>query len=392
MGDGPIGDEVIAQGGVMQQVKTAYTTAISVQQPRNIELVTQALMAESRMAGELFYYGWGAGKNRIEGGSVHLATTAARCWGNCAITAEPVQDAGDSWIFTTTFIDLETGFTISRQFRQSKKSEVYGKHDSERKDDIRFQIGQSKSARNVIFNALPKWLIDKARVQAQAGVREKLQRYIDSNGIAAAVDIVVKELAKHGIRPEAICAKYSIASPAALQVEHLVALRGDITALQTGQDTSESLYPDVDGDALAAQVNKKAAKPKPKSNKKPTKPEPKPAVKPDPADEVVDVESDAEPTFEHREPPTGTAEAAATAMEHAQTAPVTEPSPADDAALEKESLETMQLDNYLQAIEQATDNPKLAELQLRAEKDRQISSPAFTRIKKAATARSMDLG
>ena len=31
-----------------------------------------------------------------------------------------MQETPDAWIFTGHFIDLETGFTLSRQFRQSK--------------------------------------------------------------------------------------------------------------------------------------------------------------------------------------------------------------------------------------------------------------------------------
>src|SRR5688500_13680055 len=92
----------------LQQVKTGYTTAIAVQQPRQLAVVTKRLLAEANMAGESFYYGWGAGKERIEGPSIGLAMAAARCFGNSAVDMLPVQETPESWIMTSVFIDLET--------------------------------------------------------------------------------------------------------------------------------------------------------------------------------------------------------------------------------------------------------------------------------------------
>ena len=108
----------LQQGGALQRTGTGYSTAIRVQEPRNLQIKRKQLLAEARMAGESFYYGWGAGKNKVLGPSIGLAMSAARLWGNCAVDMAPVQDTPDSWIFTAQFIDLETGTTISRQFRQ----------------------------------------------------------------------------------------------------------------------------------------------------------------------------------------------------------------------------------------------------------------------------------
>lgn len=261
-------EATMESGGAMQQIRTKYSTAVAVQQPRNIESVSKRFMQEARLAGEAFYYGWGAGKNRIEGPTIGAAMAVARCWGNCAIEMEPMQETKDAWIFTANFVDLETGFTVGRQFRQSKKWTVYGKHDDERKDDIRFQIGQSKAARNVACAALPRWLMDNAMAEAKAGVREKIQRYIDSHSIADAVDVVVKELKKLGVTPGQVCEKFSVAQPSGLTIEHLVIARGDITALQAGQERAETLYPTGEGE-VAARFSAPLKKPTPPADKEP---------------------------------------------------------------------------------------------------------------------------
>lgn len=235
--------EVLATGGAMMQTRSSYATAVQVQRPRSLTQVMRRLEEEAALAGEGFYYGWGAGKDRIEGPSIELAQSAARCWGNCAIEMLPIQETIDAWIFTAVFVDLETGFTLPRQFRQSKNWTVHGKLDLERKADIRFQIGQSKAIRNVILNALPGSLINKAMDRAKSGVMETIERLVKEKGMAAAIDIAYRALAKVGVKEERILPKLGIVKREGTTVEHLVILSGDLRAIQTGQETAEALFP-----------------------------------------------------------------------------------------------------------------------------------------------------
>jgi hypothetical protein len=252
-----VASETLAQGRALQQTRTQYATAVSVQKPRKLPDVQRRVLEEAQLAGEDFYYGWTAGGERIEGPSVDLALSAARCWGNCAVEPMPVQDAGDSWIFTAAFVDLETGFTLSRQFRQSKNSKVHGKLDEERKADIRFQIGQSKAIRNVVLNALPPSLINRAMAAAKEGVRQKIEAYVADKGLPAAVDYVVRALAKCGVTEAAILEKFGAAKRSAIDIDHLVILRGDLTALENGRERVEALYPAAAKEAATDRVKEK---------------------------------------------------------------------------------------------------------------------------------------
>jgi hypothetical protein len=279
---------VVASGQTLQQVRASYATAVAVQQPRSLPVVQSKLLDEAMMAGDLCYYGWGAGKDKIEGPSIKLAAMAARCWGNCATEMQPMQETADAWIFTAAFIDLETGFTMTRQFRQSKKWTIYGKFDAERKDDIRFQIGQSKAIRNVIINVIPAWLIDKAIAKAKEGVRLKIQKCIDDEGLPAAVSYIIDGLKKEGVSEERLLAKSGVAKRTALDIDHIVQLRGDLAALQTGQDTAEAVFPtEAPGSELADGLEKEAAE-KAKDKTKPT-PEPDAAATEPDADKVAAV-------------------------------------------------------------------------------------------------------
>lgn len=235
--------DLVARGDTVQQIRTPYSTAVSVQRQRDIFDVEKRVTKEAQMLGEKFYYGWGSGKDRIEGMSIKGAMIVARCWGNCAVEPLPIQETADSWIMSAMFIDLETGFTLGRQFRQSKRWTVYGKHDAERKDDMRFQIGQSKAARNVIGNALPEWLIDKAIEAARSGVRANIEKLIAAKGIVHAVDKALAEFEKVGVTEAVILDKLGLAKRSAIELEHLVMLKGDLTAIQTGQERAEELFP-----------------------------------------------------------------------------------------------------------------------------------------------------
>ena len=258
--DSAAGD-IVSSGGTLQQTRTSYTAAVAVQRPRQLKKVHDQLMQEAALAGESFYYGWGAGDNRVEGPSVDLALAAARYYGNCAVELAPVQDLPDAWVFTATFIDLETGFTLSRQFRQSKAWIVHGKLDAERKMDVRFQIGQSKATRNVILNAVPGFLIDHALDAAKAGVRNKIEKYVSDKGLPAAVDLALRALAKAGIKEERVLNKFDLGSKKALTVENLVILRGNLTAIETGRERASDLFPDVQAGKVAEEKLQTAAKP-----------------------------------------------------------------------------------------------------------------------------------
>lgn len=229
--------------GPIQKVQTQYTTAIAVQQPRDLRRVERMAMDEAAILGEDAYYAWGAGQDRIEGPSKELAMTLVRVYGNCAIDLGEVQETKEAWIFTAKFIDLETGFTMSRQFRQSKGWTVYGKLDQARKEDIRFQIGQSKAVRNVILNAVPGWLVKRAMDKAKGGVREKIEKAINEKGLEKVQIAYLDVLKSKGATPERVLESMGRKNAAQLSLEDLVILAGSLAALTSGADTVEDLFP-----------------------------------------------------------------------------------------------------------------------------------------------------
>ena len=275
----------------MQKVQTQYTTAIAVQKPRNLNDVCNRVLQESALLGSDAYYGWGAGKDRVEGPSKDLAMMLVRCYGNCALDMGEVQETRDAWIFTAKFIDLETGFTMSRQFRQAKGWQVHGKFDAARKDDIRFQIGQSKAIRNVVLNALPSWLVNKGLDKAKGGVREAIEERIGKHGLPAVQAKYLELLTEHGASNEIVLQAMGRTNAAQLSTEDLVILAGNYAALKAGAETVETLFPikSKEVETPAADPNRSKVENLAAAIKKPTgaaKPKEEPPIS-DPADQAA---------------------------------------------------------------------------------------------------------
>lgn len=234
---------MVENGGTLQRLQTQYATAITVQKPRSLPVIEKGVAEEAALIGEDGFYAWGVGKNRIEGPSVELAMMIARHWGNAVIEMLPVQESRDAWVFTAAFVDLEAGLTVQRQFRQSKKWKVYGKFDEERKDDIRFQIGQSKAMRNAILRSVPSWLINRALDIAKGGVREAMQKRIGETCFEEVQDSALLALSELGVTEEDVLRVFDRPTKRALTLEDLVILSGNIRALKTGSETKDVLFP-----------------------------------------------------------------------------------------------------------------------------------------------------
>ena len=233
----------IPEEGSIRKVQTPYTTAIAVQQPRTLAEVQRRGIEEATLLGEDGFYAWGEGKNHVEGPSKHLAMALVRCFGNCAVDLGEVQETGDAWIFTATFVDLETGFTLARQFRQSKVWTVFGKLDDARKEDVRFQIGQTKAVRNVVLNAMPQWLTRRMMDACKGGVRERIEKAIEEFGLEKVQQKAISSLNGLGAPTENVLAYMGKKNVASLTVEDLVLLSGCKAALESRQETPEAMFP-----------------------------------------------------------------------------------------------------------------------------------------------------
>jgi hypothetical protein len=176
----------LEQSGGMTRTDLGFQQAVSVHKPRDLQKVMDKVLFEAMRMGEDFVYAWrqyskeekdrnpnGDGKVLIEGLSIDGAMILARNWGNCACLPQLVQETQSHYLFQASFIDIESGYTTIRLFRQRKSGVIGGKMDEDRKEDITFQIGQSKAIRNAIDKAIPSWMRDEAIEAAKQNAAKK---------------------------------------------------------------------------------------------------------------------------------------------------------------------------------------------------------------------------
>lgn len=233
----------LPQGTGMVQTRTPYVAAMQVLKPRDMEAVEKSILRQATLMGEKAAYGWGAGKGRVEGISIRMAMIMFNAFGNMTIVAEPVQETTEAWIFTHYIVDLQTGSSAPRQWRESKRSKVEGNLDSERKDAIRFNRGQSKNIRNVIVNRIPFWLNQKVIEEARRGARDRLAKYIDQNGLAAAQTYIIEQLKRYGVMEAHVLEKMGKAELKGLDIDDLVMLKADLVAIESGEEHASTLFP-----------------------------------------------------------------------------------------------------------------------------------------------------
>jgi|GEM_PF-1529549 len=233
-------EQVIYGGNTMQQVRTAYTTAVSVQQPRSIAKIANNVFEEARLAGKSFYYRWKVnskdGPKVVEGPSIDMTMALCRHYGNMANEVE-VTETSTHFLFKATFIDLESGFSSPRLFRQ-RKNQNTGMKDADRQEDIIFQIGQSKAIRNAVRNAMPAWLIERAIEIATDAELNKTNK----ENIHLARQKVIEFFGGYGVTADRIEAERD--RPVDQWTpQDIVDLRGMATALKEGRIGPDELFP-----------------------------------------------------------------------------------------------------------------------------------------------------
>lgn len=172
----------------------------------------------------------------IEGPSARFAEVVASAWGNCRAGARVVADDGEFVTAQGAFIDLERNVAITYDV-QRRVTDKKGRRYSADMIGVTANAACSIALRNAILKGVPKafWsdIYDLARRTVAGDVKDLATRR------AAAM----KAFAIYGVQPPAIFAVLGIAGAEDITLDHLVALRGMLTALKDGDSTPEQLFP-----------------------------------------------------------------------------------------------------------------------------------------------------
>lgn len=152
--------------------------------PRDTAKVLRDINALAKAAGPDWYYripfkDRKTGKTTyVEGPSIKLANDVARLYGSCEVNPWVSGEGLDYWEFTARFIDLESGYAMTRVFRQRKDAAKIGGESAGRNMEASFSIGISKAIRNVVVNALQTYT-DYAFEEARNSLVEKIGNDIE---------------------------------------------------------------------------------------------------------------------------------------------------------------------------------------------------------------------
>lgn len=180
----PLEGQVLAPAVITHAAPPALVHGAQlVLKPRVIKNVLQAINAEAQAGGPDWFYSIPFKNKRtgqtdyVEGPTIKLANAVAKLYGNCNIDPWCSSEGLDYWEFSARFIDLESGYAMTRLFRQRKDAAKIGGGDAGRNMEASYSIGVSKAIRNVIVNALTTYT-DYAFQQARDSLVERVGKDI----------------------------------------------------------------------------------------------------------------------------------------------------------------------------------------------------------------------
>lgn len=168
------GEAMISEGAVMLQVTQREMRAVSVQVPRDLKKVRDAVLDELKHAPEMASRGFfnkPAGNQTITGPSIHLARMVARNFTNCSVRSYLAGvDSTGVYQIGGVWIDLESNIVFDRlmpvstsSFRKGQNGNA-GYYETLKGEKLTqaLLVGCSKAERNVISAGVPDWIMQQA--------------------------------------------------------------------------------------------------------------------------------------------------------------------------------------------------------------------------------------
>ena len=252
---------VISKAEIDVQVATAHRFPRSLKRFRD-EALAMVTLTES-IADECVY-ALPRDNKTIEGPSARFAEVIASAWGNSRAGARVIDDQGDFVTAQGVFHDLEKNVAITYEV----KRRIVDKNGRRFKPDM---IGVTANAacsialRNAILKGVPKAFWSDIYEAARKTIMGDYQTLANRRAAALAA------FQKFGVSPDRVFVNLAVRGEEDITLEHLVTLRGMLTALKEGDSTPEQMFPSPQepGERSAAASLKTAATGAAKTDPKP---------------------------------------------------------------------------------------------------------------------------
>lgn len=223
---------VLNKSEIDQQIATAHRYPRSIKRFRDESL--QMVTLNERIA-ESCIYALPRGGKTIEGPSARFAEVVASAWGNCRAGARTISDQGDFVTAQGVFHDLERNVAITYEV-QRRITDAKGKRYNADMIGVTANAACSVALRNAILKGIPKafWddMYQAARQVVMGDVKTLANRRADA----------IKAFQGFGVSLDQICSKLEVAGVEDISLEHLVTLRGLLTAIKEGDTTPEQAF------------------------------------------------------------------------------------------------------------------------------------------------------
>lgn len=185
----------------------------------------------------------------IEGPSARFAEVIASAWGNCRAGARVVNDQGEFVTAQGVFHDLERNVAITYEV-QRRITDKNGRRYKPDMVGVTANAACSVALRNAILKGVPKAFWDDMYQAARKTVMGDVQTLANRRASA------IKAFQGFGISEAQILAKLEVAGVEDITLEHLVTLRGLLTAIKEGDTTPEQAFSDVESSTASRAQSK----------------------------------------------------------------------------------------------------------------------------------------
>lgn len=217
------------------QIATAHKYPRSIKRFRDESL--QMVTLNERVA-ESCIYALPRGNKTIEGPSARFAEVVASAWGNCRAGARTISDQGEFVTAQGVFHDLERNVAITYEV-QRRITDSKGKRYNTDMIGVTANAACSVALRNAILKGVPKAFWDDMYQAARQTVMGDFKTLANRRADA------MKAFLAYGISQEQVCAKLEVSGVEDISLEHLVILRGLLTAIKEGDTTPEQAFADT---------------------------------------------------------------------------------------------------------------------------------------------------
>ncbi|HFF6004425.1 hypothetical protein [Stenotrophomonas maltophilia] len=223
---------MINRSEIEQQISTARRFPRSLKKFRDeaIQMVTL-----SQSIAEQCVYALPRDGKTIEGPSARFAEVIASAWGNNRAGARVIDDKGEFIIAQGVFHDLERNVAITYEV-QRRIVDRQGRRFKPDMIGVTANAACSIALRNAVLKGVPKAFWEDMYVEARKVIMGDIKTLANRRADALA------HFQRFGVTAEQVCAKLGVAGVEDIGLEHLVLLRGIVTAIKEGDTTPEDAF------------------------------------------------------------------------------------------------------------------------------------------------------